>query len=39
MGKSPDNFDSFLEDVKIICEAKGKGLNLLYEDLEIEIDE
>ena len=39
MVESPEDFDSFLKDVKIICEAKGKGLNLLYEDIESEINE
>ncbi len=39
MEESPEDFDSFLKDMKIICVAKGKGLNLLYEDIVSEINE
>ncbi len=35
----PENVDTFLQDIKVISEIKGKGLNLLFEDIKTEISE
>jgi hypothetical protein len=37
--EKPENVDTFLQDIKVISEIKGKGLNLLFEDIKTEISE